>query len=217
MDLAKDYYKTGRNITCDNFFTSLDLGRKLLKEKLTIVGTIRKNRTELPPSLATHKCRLPLTNKYGFQHDAMIVSYCPKKGYVVPLSNTMHNERGGENPINGKSEVIVFYNSTIGGVDTAHQMHRGYSVKRKTRNWSMVIFYNMVDVSALNANILYLSLNQNSRPKRKKKNVRRSIVIDLAMSLIKVSPESGSNLHVVRSVNLQKDKQLDSQSWPKKR
>ena len=55
LDLTKDYYMTGRNITCDNFFTSLDLGRKLLKEKLTIVGTIRKNRTELPPSFANHK------------------------------------------------------------------------------------------------------------------------------------------------------------------
>ena len=215
MDLAKDYYKTGRNITCDNFFTSFDLGRQLLKEKLTIVGTIRKNRTELPPSFANHKGRLPLTTKYGFQHDAMIVSYYPKKGKVVPFLSTMHNERGEENPINGKPEVIAFYNSTKGGVDTADQMLRGYSVKRMTRRWPMVIFYNMVDVSVLNATILYLSLNQNSRPKRK--NVRRSIIIDLAMSLIKVSPESASDQNVVQSVNLQKDKWLDSQPRGKKR
>ena len=79
----------------------------------------------------------------------------------------------------------------------------------------MVIFYNMVDVSDLNATILYLSLNQNSRPKRK--NVRRSIIIDLAMSLIKVSPESASNQDVVQSVKLQKEKRLDSQPSAKKR
>ena len=126
----------------------------------------------------------------------------------------MINERGEKNPIKGKPEVIAFYNSTKGGVDTADQMLRGYSVKRMTRRWPMVVFYNMVDVSALNATILYVSLNQNSRPKRK--HARRSIIIDLAMSLIKVSPESASNQDVVQSVNLQKEKRLDSQPRAKK-
>ena len=127
----------------------------------------------------------------------------------------MINERGEKNPIKGKPEVIAFYNSTKGGVDTANQMLRGYSVKRMTIWCPMVVFYNMFNVSAFNATILYVSLNQNSRPKRK--NVRRSIIIDLAMSVIKVSPESASNQDVVQSVNLQKEKRLDSQPSAKKR
>ena len=35
------------NITCDNVFTSLPLALKLQKEKISIVGTIRKNRREI--------------------------------------------------------------------------------------------------------------------------------------------------------------------------
>lgn len=44
---------SGHNITCDNFFTSYVLGQELLKRKLTMVGTVRKNKPELP----LHWCR----------------------------------------------------------------------------------------------------------------------------------------------------------------
>ena len=54
----------------------------------------------------------------------------------------------------------MYYNSTKGGVDTMDQLVRSYSTKRMTRRWPMAIFYNMVDVSALNALIVYLSLHQ---------------------------------------------------------
>lgn len=33
----------GQNVTCDNFFTSKKLGEMLLKRKLTMLGTVRKN------------------------------------------------------------------------------------------------------------------------------------------------------------------------------
>ena len=40
LKLSESFKKSGRNITCDNFFTNLELGRKLLMQNLTIVGTI---------------------------------------------------------------------------------------------------------------------------------------------------------------------------------
>ena len=47
LDLIEDIEKTGQNITCDDFFANLTLARKLLQTKLTLVGTMRKNKTEL--------------------------------------------------------------------------------------------------------------------------------------------------------------------------
>ncbi|TWW76230.1 hypothetical protein D4764_13G0008920 [Takifugu flavidus] len=41
----------GHNITCDNFFTSYDLGQELLRRKLTMVGTVKKNKPELPAEI----------------------------------------------------------------------------------------------------------------------------------------------------------------------
>ncbi|XP_037397808.1 uncharacterized protein LOC119264150 [Pygocentrus nattereri] len=46
---------SGHNITCQNFFTSHQLGQDLLKRKLTMVGTVRKGRSELPPQLTENR------------------------------------------------------------------------------------------------------------------------------------------------------------------
>ncbi|XP_029648376.1 piggyBac transposable element-derived protein 4-like [Octopus sinensis] len=54
-DLVRELENTGHNITCDNFFTCLVLARKLLSKKPTLVGTIRKNRVELPSALTNGK------------------------------------------------------------------------------------------------------------------------------------------------------------------
>jgi hypothetical protein len=45
LKLAEPYTGHGRNITTDNFFT---LASKLLAKKTTLVGTIRRNKRELP-------------------------------------------------------------------------------------------------------------------------------------------------------------------------
>jgi predicted transposase YbfD/YdcC len=78
----------------------------------------------------------------------MILSYCPKKGKSVILISTMHNQpKIDDTAENKKPEVILYYNSTKGGVDAIDKMVRSYSCKRMTRRWSLAIFYNMIDIS----------------------------------------------------------------------
>lgn len=49
-ELSQPIHGTSRNITCDNWFTSVPLAKSLLSEpyKLTLVGTIRSNKREIP-------------------------------------------------------------------------------------------------------------------------------------------------------------------------
>lgn len=71
----------GRNVTCDNFFTSHSLAVKLLLRKMPLVGTIRKNRNELPPVLLQMKRKPVHHSEFIFDHNNKItlVSYVPKK------------------------------------------------------------------------------------------------------------------------------------------
>ena len=89
-DLVKEIENSGRNVTCDNFFTSVSLARDLLQKKLTLYGTIRRNKSELPPKFTLAKGREVTSTVFGFQSDTMIASYCPKKGCVVNMLCTMH-------------------------------------------------------------------------------------------------------------------------------
>lgn len=52
LELLKPYYNTGRNVVTDNFFTSYSLAVELLSKNLTLLGTIRKNRREVPICLS---------------------------------------------------------------------------------------------------------------------------------------------------------------------
>ena len=49
-DLVYMLKDTGTNVTMDNFFTSIKLSKDLLDNGLSILGTIRKNKKEIPPS-----------------------------------------------------------------------------------------------------------------------------------------------------------------------
>ncbi|CAB4058909.1 unnamed protein product [Lepeophtheirus salmonis] len=56
----------GHNVTWDNFFNSYQLGQQLLKRKITKVGTVRKDKPELPPALLASKEREVFSSKFAF-------------------------------------------------------------------------------------------------------------------------------------------------------
>ena len=162
-DLVKEIENSGRNITCINFFTSVPLARHLLKKKLTLVGTLRKNQPELPPQFTVAKGRQIHSTIFGFQNDAMIASYCPKKSCVVNMLSTMHSHPDADSDYSEKKpEVILHYNSTKSGVGTLDRMVQTYSCKRMTRRWPVALSYNMIDVSAVNAYVMWQQIQNNS-------------------------------------------------------
>jgi len=138
LQLAEPFLDNGRGITTDNFFTSKSLADELLLRKTTLLGTIRGQRMEIPPILANKKGRDPLSTLFGFHDELTLASYVPKKNRVVLMLSSEHHdakiEDGDTNP-KKKPEVILDYNSTKGGVDTADQMVGYYSAQRATRRY----------------------------------------------------------------------------------
>jgi hypothetical protein len=126
------------------------------------VSTIRQNKPELPTEMVITKERKPFTTMFVFQQDCMIVSYCPKKNKIVNFFSTLHSEpKLDTSNEQSKPEVILTYNETRTGVDTMDQMTKIYSCKRKPRRWSLVMFYNILSISAINSYIIWKTLNPN--------------------------------------------------------
>lgn len=178
MRLCTPIFGSGRNITADNWFTSLKLVRQLIEKKLSYVGTVRKNKRELPPMFASPRNRSCFSSIFGYTKDETLVSYVPKKGKTVLMLSSMHtsSKEVSDEP-EKKPEVILFYNKTKSGVDVIDKLCATYNVARSTRRWPMVIFYHLMNIAGVNSRIIFLA-NKN------KIATRRDYLKELAQSLV---------------------------------
>ena len=69
--------------------SSYELGQQLLKRKITMVGTVRKNKPELLPALLSSKEREVFSSKFAFMAMTTVVSYLSKKNKNVVLMSTL--------------------------------------------------------------------------------------------------------------------------------
>ena len=71
----------------------------------------------------------------------------------------MHDKKEVSATEKKKPAMVLDYNRTKAGVDTMDQMVRTYTTKRKSRRWPMTVFYNILDVSALNSYVIWIHAN----------------------------------------------------------
>lgn len=112
---------SGRNLTVDNWYPSVPLADNLLKRKITLVGTLKKNKTEIPIEFQPRKSREVGSSIFRFQQDKTLVSFVPRKNKAVILLSTLHDDDEID-PDTRKPQIILDYNATKGGVDTVDKM-----------------------------------------------------------------------------------------------
>ncbi|CAK9827595.1 hypothetical protein ANTRET_LOCUS5276 [Anthophora retusa] len=78
---------------------------------------------------------------------------------VLLLSSKHRNVRIAKNE-KRVPETISFYNNTKYGVDILDQMARKYSTKAGSRRWPVHVFYNILDLAAINAWVIYKDVTQ---------------------------------------------------------
>jgi len=66
----------------------------------------------------------------------------------------IHDEREDKKP-----EIILHYNGAKGAMDTVDKLVRTYTCQRKFRRWPMIFFQNFLDIAALNAAVVFFSVN----------------------------------------------------------
>jgi len=76
-----------------------------------------------------------------------------------------------------KPEIISFYNTTKGGVDTVDKMCGTYTIGRRC---PLVIFFRILDIAGINSQVIFVSNNPET------KTVRRLFLRGLGLDLLKL-------------------------------
>lgn len=192
---------SNRNVTIDNWFTSIPLAKRLYNEsKLTMVGTIKKNKRELPKAFTNPKFsdRQVGSSMFLFHQEITAVSYKPKANKVVTLVSTMH-DGASINEVSKKPEIILTYNATKGSVDTFDQMCQNMNCSRKTMRWPLCYFYNMVNIGSINAYVIYLHNCYRAGKEKSEVLSRMDFMLSLHKSFTKEVQKSRLNMRNLSS------------------
>ena len=182
MQLAEPFFGSGRDIVTDNFFTSHALAVSLLQKSLTLLGTIRRHRREVPSVLRQNREALSSYFLYDLNNKITLVSYAPCRNRIVTLLSSSHG-RGvcpPQDPAN-RPQMILDYNRGKGGVDQLDENLAEFSCVRKTVRWPLLVFFNIIDVACNNA---FIHLKRDGYPKTKKVFLRE-LSVQLATDFAK--------------------------------
>lgn len=188
MSLIEPFVNKGRNVTTDNFFTSVSLANNLLSKRTTLVGTVNKGRRDIPPYVKNLRLNLYETKVLKTDDEqCSLTIYQAKRSKNVLILSTLHDSiQVDESSAKKKPVSVTFYNSTKYGVDVVDQMARKYSVKAASRRWPVQVFYNILDLAAINAWVLYQEVTN-------KPVCRRNFILQLALELSNISDESDAS------------------------
>ena len=90
MKLAEPYLKKGRNITTDNYFTSVKLAKLLKSKNTSLLGTLYKMRRDIPSELKNMRDEQFTTKLYKSDDDILLIVYQGKRKKNVLLLSTLH-------------------------------------------------------------------------------------------------------------------------------
>lgn len=182
IQVTQPIINTNRNVTADNWFSSIELVQELQKRKLTYVGTLKKNKKEIPTEFLPNRTKEAGSCMYGYTKNMTLLSFVPKKYKAVILISSMHSSEFRDKG-NDKPEIISFYNATKSGVDTLDYKCSNYSTNRRTRRWPLAIFYHLISLSCSNSHVLYSSIQP-------AKMDRFDFMKEIGLSLIKKHMQS---------------------------
>lgn len=139
--------------------------------------------------MQAHKDRAIYSSNFAFSKVATVCSYVPKKNKAVIMLSSMHMSPVIESEKeSSKPEIILYYNQTKSGVDNMDKLLGEYTVKRRTNRWPLALFYNIIDIAALAAYIIYMEHN----PQLASSDSRRKFLKTLSLQLCRENIEERS-------------------------
>ena len=153
-----DLLGKGHHVYFDNYYTSPDLFRQLLRETTYACGTVRQNRKGLPEALKEAKIKSG-QSVWRRSDDALLALKWKDKKDVFMLSS-IHKANQKQTRFNFQNEAVVKpvvvadYTENMAGVDLNDQFLSYYASNRKTVKWWQKMFFHVLNMIVTNAWIL---------------------------------------------------------------
>ena len=198
----------GRNITMDRLYTSFEIANWLYERKVTIIGTMQSNRVGIPPSLKETKGRENLSSEIYWEVDGItnISSYAVKssKGMKNVLMLSTIEPILGTTIDDDKKKPALYklYDFTKGGTDIVDQKIGSYSVKAKSRKWTMVAFSYLLDTVRINACTLFSLANNDDPTKKNAFDFGYALAKQLVMPHIQRRNRNGLTSDIILKIQL---------------
>lgn len=190
FDLIRQYLNKNYVVYFDNFYTSYLLVKDLLAQRTFSCGTIRSNRIGFPADLRVHERLRRGDAHFRKTNGITAVRWCDKRD-VFAMSSLHGNkmqvipQRRGEGEPIVKPSMIVDYNMYMNGVDKCDQLLVSYALCRKSTKWWVRLFFRLLDMSVINAMVLYLTQNvQLQRKRQPHKKFRLALANELVQPLL---------------------------------
>ena len=178
-DLSIPFHYSSRNIYMDRYFTSFEAVSHLLDHGLSAVGTVTASRRDVPVIFKAVKGRECFSSKTLYEHSkkVLLLSYVPKKNKNVLMMSSFHQKPEIHiDREDKKSQIVLDYNSGKGGVDIMDSRIEDFTTKRKTNRYTMLLLFNVIDVSVNNAFLLF----SYASPTLEKKTFMKNLSAQLA-------------------------------------
>lgn len=176
MTLKRLYLEKGYNLFTDNFYTSPTLCQLLLFKNTNLCGTVKSNRQGMPRFEVKKKLKNSPGKKppkviklergemqEGHTDNMMVVRYMDKREVLMLTSmdqfdSTLVQKRDRQDHF--KPSCVVNYNKNMGAVDKTDMLLSGIESARKTIKWYKKVFFHLMDLSVLNAHVLYKTVTK---------------------------------------------------------
>ncbi|CAF4878842.1 unnamed protein product [Pieris macdunnoughi] len=187
----------------DNFYTNIPLVHYLTNEGIYCLGTVQRNRLgkscKLPEKREIMKSNVPR----GTYHE----NVASHEG--LELSATSWKDNKQANIQISCPRVVKEYNAHMGGVDLMDSFIGRYRIRIKSRKWTTRLFYHLLDMTVINAWVLYKKVN--TRKGKLQKNIMKlaDFRTELADTLCRYQSHS-KNKRGRPSTNSQQDNTVPS-------
>ena len=163
LHLLEPYIGKGHTVYTDRYYSSLPLAMELQQCNTSFIGTMMKNRIDLPDAIRSPSFRLGNDEIMAFRCDHLLAvgwrAVQKKKPFIIigtessAKPTTVRAVATGRTAI--KPHIVDEYNKSMNGVDKADQYTVYYSFIRRSRKWWRKLFFWLFEVTLVNSYILY--------------------------------------------------------------